>query len=227
MKLRQVAGLLIAAQMLCAASALAQGDYKAEAAGAPASPELPKALQDALQTTGVRLVHAQGAAVCALWLRKSIPTRQDAGGSGDVLYKGLATGTLVGVVEFPKGGSDFRGQSIKGGFYTLRYALIPQDGNHMGVSQYRDFLLLGPLAQDKDIDKQLSLEEVVKLSRQASGTGHPSVLSLGPPAGANSFPAVFKDDQGHWLVLVKASGKSAGGEQEFPLAIVLVGKAEA
>lgn len=227
MKLHRVAGLLIAAQMLCAASALAQGEYKTEPVGAPSSADLPKALQDALRTTGVRLVDAQGTPVCELWLRKSIPTRQDTGGSGDVLYKTLNMGTLVGVLEFPKGGSDFRGQSIKSGFYTLRYALIPQDGNHMGVSQYRDFLLLGPVAQDKDIDKQLSYEELVKLSRQASGTGHPAVLSLGPPAGANSFPAVFKDDQGHWLVIVKASGKSAGGEQEFPLAIVLVGKAEA
>ncbi len=227
MKLHRVAGLLIAVQMLCAASALAQGDYKAEAVGVPNPADLPKALQDVLQSTGVRLVDGRGAAVCELWLRKSIPTRQDAAGSADVLYEGLGMGTLIGVVEFPKGGSDFRGQSIKSGFYTLRYALIPQDGNHMGVSPYRDFLLLGPVAQDKDIDKQLSFEEAVKLGRQASGTGHPAVLSLGPPAGANSFPAAFKDDQGHWLVIVKASGKSAGGEQEFPLAIVLVGKAEA
>ncbi len=227
MKLHRVAGLLLAAQMLCAASARAQGDYKAEAVGAPSSADVPKALQDVLQSTGVRLVDGQGAAVCELWLRKSIPTRQDAAGSGEVLYKGLTTGTFVGVLEFPKGGSDFRGQSIKSGFYTARYALIPQDGNHMGVSPYRDFLLLGPVAQDKEIDKQLSFEEVVKLGRQASGTGHPAVLSLGPPAGANSFPTAFKDDQGHWLVIVKASGKSAEGNQEFPLAIVLVGKAEA
>ena len=54
----------------------------------------------------------------------------------DVLYGALPEGALLGVVHFPKATTDFRSQTIKAGFYTLRYGLIPQDGNHMGVNPY-------------------------------------------------------------------------------------------
>lgn len=224
-------GFILLAQLLWAACALGQGGYKIEVVGAAPSSDLAQSQQDALQPQGTRLLDEQGAAVCEVWLRKTVPTQQAAGGSGEILYGGLGTGTVVGVLRFPKGGSDFRGQPIKVGLYTLRYALIPQDGNHMGVSPYRDFLLLGPAAVDTDLNKEMTYDDVIKLSRQASGTPHPAILSLVPvnENAAQSLPALAKDDQGHWVLKVKLQGKpAAGGQgQEFPLAIILVGKAEA
>jgi hypothetical protein len=49
-------------------------------------------------------------------------------------------------VHFLHAAADFRGQQVPVGFYTLRYALIPDDGNHLGVSPNPDFLLLIPLS---------------------------------------------------------------------------------
>ncbi len=221
--------LILAAQLLWAASALGQGGYKIEAIHAPASSDLPRALQDSLQPEGTRLRNDQGSAVCEVWLRKSIPLKHGTSESADILYGSLDVGTVVGVLRFPSGGSDFRGQTIKAGFYTLRYALIPQDGNHMGVSPNRDFVLLSPAAVDTEPDKQVKFDDLVKLSRQASGTPHPAVLSLVPlkEAASPSFPALVHDDQGHWVLQVKIHGTSAAGSQELPIAITLVGKAEA
>ncbi len=52
------------------------------------------------------------------------------------------------MVRFPQGMSDYRGQSLPPGVYTLRYQLLPQDGNHMGVAPNPDFLLASPAASD-------------------------------------------------------------------------------
>jgi hypothetical protein len=212
-------GLVLAAQLLGAAWAWGQGAYKIEPVAAVPS-DIPKALQDALQPQGTRVVGDKGT-VCEVWVGKAVP--QGAGGSPDAVYPTLGVGTLVGVLHFPAAGSDFRGQTIKPGYYTLRYALLPQDGNHMGVNPYRDFLLLSPVAADTQIDKPLQPVDLYKLSRQASGTNHPAVMSLVPTAKGATFPSLGQDDQGHTLLQVKL-GASGG---DLPIALVVVGQAAA
>jgi hypothetical protein len=212
-------GLLLAAQALGIAWAWAQGASKIEpVTTVPA--DIPKALQDALQPQGTRVVGDKGT-VCELWLGTAVA--QGTGGNPDAVYPTLGVGTLVGVLHFPAAGSDFRGQTIKPGYYTLRYALLPQDGNHMGVNPYRDFLLLSPVTADTQIDKPLQLLDLYKLSRQASGTNHPAVMSLVPTAQGATFPSLRQDDQGHAVLQVKLG--SAGGD--LPIALVVVGQAAA
>jgi hypothetical protein len=227
MRAYRLAQWIFAGQLLWALSAFGQGNYKVETIGTPSASDLPKALVDALETNGVRLVDDHGAAVADVWLRKSIPTKENSAGSSDTIYSGLGTGTIVGVLRFPNGGSDFRGQSIKAGSYTLRYALVPQDGNHMGVSTYRDFLVLSPVAADTEIDKPMTFEALVALSKKASGTNHPAVLSLNPATESKVYPTAVRDDQGHWALQVKAQGNSGAGDRGFAMAIILVGKSEA
>lgn len=211
-------GLFLAAQLL-GAWAWGQGAYKIEPVATVPS-DIPKALQDVLQQQGTRLVGDKGA-VCEVWVGKAVA--QSTGGNPDAVYPSLGVGTLVGVLHFPAAGSDFRGQTIKPGYYTLRYALLPQDGNHMGVNPYRDFLLLSPVAADTQIDKPLQLVDLYKLSRQASGTNHPAVMSLVPTAQGASFPSLGQDDQGHSVLQVKLG--TAGGD--LPIALVVVGQAAA
>ena len=98
----------------------------------------------------------QGATLCEVWLRKTLPTSANPNTSSDVLYGALPEGAFLGVLHFPNATTDFRSQTIKAGFYTLRYALIPQDGNHMGVNPYRDAFVLAPVSADTDPDKVLS-----------------------------------------------------------------------
>ena len=81
----------------------------------------------------------------------------------------------------------------------MRYALMPADGNHMGAAQYRDFILLVPLAADSDPAAQPSFAEVVTLSRKASGTGHPAVFPLAAPESV-AEPALAKDYDENWIL---------------------------
>jgi hypothetical protein len=220
MKRLSVFGLALAASLLLAASAFGQENYKLESIGAPASSDLPKAVLDALAPQGERLVGDQGT-VCEVWLRKTVPTNPSAAASLGVLYNALSEGTFLGVLHLPRPGADFRGQPLKAGYYTLRYALIPQDGNHMGVNPNRDAVHLAPVPADKELDKTLSFDELVKLGQLASGTPHPAFLVMAPVTG-DTFPSLVKDDYGNWNLEIKLHGQSG----DLPVALTLVGKWE-
>lgn len=224
MRKRSIISLLVAAVLSFAGLLCAQGAYKAEAGGAPSG--APASLQGALQSQSVKYVSSQGTPVCEIWWRKGIPVKASSGSSGgDIVYTGLTEGELVGVIQFASAGKDYRGQTIKPGYYTLRYALIPQDGNHMGVSSYRDFLLMTPVANDTNPDQVLSFNDLVKDSRLTTGTGHPAVLMLEPPSqSATTFPSAVQDDQGNWALDVKLDTKAGGQTVQLPFAVVLVGQ---
>jgi hypothetical protein len=221
MKLHRVIGLILATQILAVATALGQASYKAEAVGA-APADVPASIQKVLDTQGARVVSDKGTTLCEVWLRKTIPASATPNTSSEVLYGTIAEGSLVGVLHFPSAAIDYRGQPIKAGFYTLRYVLIPQDGNHMGVNPSRDTLALGPVSADQDPDKLLVFADLVKLSAQASGTPHPAFL-VGAQVNGATFPSVVKDDQGHWNFQLKVHVTSG----DIPLAFTVVGKWEA
>jgi hypothetical protein len=202
--------------LLIAFSALAQ-DYKLEPV-ATAAPGLPAAYQAAIQTQGVRVTGASGGsgAWCEVWLAKSLPV----GAKPDdaAISFGVAQGTLLGVIRFPDKGADRRGQVIPAGVYTLRYSLFPVDGSHAGVAPQRDFALLTPVATDPDPAAKPAFDDLVKMSRKASGTPHPAVLSLEtPPAGATA-PGLAKEGEHDWTLTVKAGS--------LTFSIIVVGKAE-
>src|SRR5439155_490958 len=147
---------------------------------------VPDAVRQTLDSKGYRVLLDDNSPACELWLRKNVPA-QPKKDSQDVIYTQLAESTFVGVLHFPKTASDFRGQAIPAGFYTLRYALIPNDGNHLGVAPNRDFLLLVPVASDADPNAIFKFQDLVALSRTATGTKHPGPLSLAQPAGTTRW----------------------------------------
>jgi hypothetical protein len=218
MKLRRVQVLIVASQLVLASIAFGQ-TYKVESAGAPPAAQLSQPLQAALQSQGTRVVDGQGGALLEVWLGNSVPTSSNPSTSSDLLFPSLNEGEFVGVVHFPTQGSDFRGQAIKPGFYTLRYALIPQDGNHMGVNSTRDVFVLCPVAADQNLGTALTFDGLVKLGSQSSGTPHPGFL-VGAPVNGETFPAVLKDDQDHWDFQAKVHGSSG----DIPIAFTVVGK---
>jgi hypothetical protein len=192
---------------------------KVETIGPPPETGVAAAVRSALEPQGTRLVLSDGA-YCELWLRKNIPDEKKS--ASGALAPGLAVSTAVGVIRFLSPAADFRGQAIKPGLYTLRYALMPSDGAHMGVSEYPDYLLVIPAADDPDPDAVFKFADLMDLSRKATGTRHPGVFSLTRPSGA-SFPASAMNDQGHVVLQVKARLRSGG---DTPMALVVKGQAE-
>src|SRR5262252_1863980 len=107
----------------------------------PANSAELSALKSSLEDKGYRL-SLDNKPLAEIWLRKNIPAKSGAS------YSDLPESTLVGAISFPSAATDFRGQAIKPGVYTLRYEAIPDDGNHLGVAPSPDFLLLIPAASD-------------------------------------------------------------------------------
>jgi len=209
---------------LCVLPTLAQESYRLEALQTTPI-GLAESIAKALQPAGARLLSGERKTIAELWLRKEIPLKATA---IEVGYGALAEGTLVGALNFPEGGSDFRGQTIAPGVYTLRFERIPQDGNHLGAAPESNFLLLCPAAADHDLDAAFGFESLVELSRKASGTNHPAPLMLMTVSEEGEFPGIETNDVGHVALRMKTSSKALTWDdaKDFPLALVLVGRAE-
>jgi hypothetical protein len=187
--------------------------------------ELSGDVRAALSKESDRVDNAAGKAVVQLWLRAPLPLKADFQEQLDVKYP-LEPGMLVGAIRYLSSGTDYRNQTVKPGAYTLRYAQQPQDGNHLGTAQYRDFVVLIPAAQDKSPDK-ISQEQALEKSKKASGTSHPAVLSLLPPEPATGpLPKMTHEPNLDLQILVaKAAGKAGEKTQDVPIQLVVVGHA--
>ncbi len=161
--------LFLAAALVCQSFAWAQ--YKLETTGpAPVA-------ADQVAKAGAKIVDAGGKTVAEVWLRTPIPT----GAKSDqqaVTLPEVAHGTFMGLIRFAAKYEDRRGQTIKPGTYTMRYSYFPQNGDHQGVAPQRDFLLLTPVEADTDLGKNPTFEQLMEMSRKASGTPHPCVFSF-------------------------------------------------
>lgn len=214
-----------ALSLLCAAPLAAQA-YRAEAFTGRPPDVVAAAARALLSESAVRVLGPEGA-LCEIWLRKQVPAKAQAAQALGIAYPLLIEGSLVGVVRFAAEAKDYRGLTVKAGTYTLRYLLHPVDGNHMGVSPQRDFLLLVPAAEDAE-PEPLSFDALVALSRRATGTTHPSVWSLPSPEGEPaSFPAMGHwEEEGLWILHLRVTLQPEGGSPtEAPLALVVAGQA--
>lgn len=215
--------LLVAASLLAISSGSASGDSgKLEAAGPFADKNGSEALRNAVEAKGHRVILSDGSILCEIWLRKQVTTKA----KGDVagaIYTELPESTLVGVISFPKDARDYRGQQVKAGSYTLRYTIHPADGNHLGISVYRDFLVLSPVSADQSPEASFKFEDLMKLSARTLGSVHPSPISLVSPEGLKSVPGVETNDHGNLVFAARIKTQSGA---EMPIAFVVKGEAE-
>jgi len=205
---------------LAPVSGVLAADGKLEAIGAYADSGASDGLKKALDGKGWRVTLAAGA-YCDIWLRASIPSgKTDATGA---VYTWIGDSALIGVITFAGATTDFRGQSLKAGSYTMRYSIHPTDGNHMGISPIRDFLVLLPVAMDPNPDAQFKFEELTKMSTKVSGTTHPGILSLIQLASAPAAPKLDTDEYNH--IAFSAAIKNQSGTA-MPISFVVKGHAE-
>lgn len=223
--------LLIAlAGLLAAPAAWAQESYKVEVLkeGPPAA--VAAAIKGELAVQGYRVVDGQGKGLAEFWIRKAVPgTAKPAGPNGPILYPFLQEGELLGALRYTGEGHDYRDQAIAQGVYTLRYGLQPLNGDHLGVSPYRDFALLLPAAKDTTlaVPPKKKLEEQ---SAESAGTSHPAVLMMlpVPDSAARGEPAMIHDEEKNtWgaTVPLSVASKGASAPVVVPIQLVVVGAA--
>jgi hypothetical protein len=204
--------LPLVAGLTCAAVAVTA---KVERIGALAAAGVSDELRQAVDDKGYRVTLDDGW-TAEFWFARQLKTEKKDVPSA--LYPELSDGGFVAVVNFPQGMSDYRGQSIPAGFYTLRYQSLPQDGNHMGVAPNPDFLLASPVAGDSRPEQSYPYKKLVALSAKSTGTNHPAVIAL---ESAGAAATLTKDERGD-VILTVAVPSAAGAET---LGIVVKGTA--
>lgn len=226
--MRRADALLAAFILLWTGSgAVAQGPIRVEPLAEPCPDDLSPAIRESVSRDGLRVLDADGKPWVDLWVRKEVPATQQPGeAKGTILFPFLAEGELVGVARFVGEGSDYRDQGILEGSYTLRYGLQPVNGDHLGVSTFRDYVLLVPAADDSALAVP-DLDDLNLNSSNAAGTNHPAVFLLeSPKEAAPAAPAVVRDEVNkRWSVKFELPAVAEGASEPtgVPMQLVLIG----
>lgn len=163
-----------------------------------------------------------------IWLLKSVQIKAGFKPTFTQMYP-FSPGQLIGAMRINKGVeySDFKGQQMAAGTYTLRYGLQPQDGNHVGTSETYDFLLALPAKGDVKTATIKNFEELAEISAKAAGSTHPAIFSLLDPKEVNGKAKLEQDGfTEHWVLNFGGKAKSSRKAVELKVRLVVVGQSE-
>jgi hypothetical protein len=204
--------------LACSAPSLRGQEYTVEVINEPApADELSADVAAQLAQTGVRVLQDGTRAVWEIWPAKRWQVETGFEPTAARLYP-FVPGELIGVARLPRRGADFRDQTLGRGVYTLRYALQPIDGNHVGTSPTRDFFLLLPAGDDPS-PAPLDTETMQETSAKAAGSSHPAMICLQKLGDDAQPPAVRLLENQEWWVLRLAG---TAGDDGKPLSVDLV-----
>lgn len=182
--------------------------------GDPPPAEIASPLRELLASGGGR---AQiGETTLTFWWVESLAV------SGAPAWASVAEGSAVGAVRISTLFRDIRGRTIKPGVYALRYAVQPQDGDHLGVSSFRDYLLLSPAEVDQD-PAPAGHDGAVNMSKKTIGASHPGAWMLNPPTTSDAVHSTGDNDMRLRYAVFEVP--TTGGPLRFGL--VLIGRVEA
>ena len=206
-----------------------QESWKVEVLKQPPPQAVAPEIRSVLGNQGFRIRNEQGQSHAEIWLRRAIPiSGKPNGPKGAIQFPYLKEGELLGSLQFTDEGHDYRDQPITKGVYTLRYGLQPVNGDHLGVSTYRDYSLLLPASKDRSLDllQKSSLRSVVRIRRhKPSCRFHHADARRGIENGASIIRDAEKDT---WSVVLPLTFQVPGQGESIinPVRLVIDGAAQ-
>ena len=185
--------------------------------------QLEAAIRANLQNKAVQLLNGDKP-VYEFWLSSEIPLQSRTASLAKAL-DALRQTELIGAVEIHGDQRDYRDDELRAGLYTMRFALQPQDGNHLGTAEFSYFALLTPAKLDPKPDGITTYKALVKASSKETATEHPVILSLRPASSdAGELPKLNEPAPEHKSVRVKVPAKAGGEKTSLVFEIVYEGK---
>jgi hypothetical protein len=229
---RLFSGSVVSAALICGClTARADELYSMDRVKLASPGHLPATLVEMLKPLGFRVWSKDGEkkkVICEVfWVRQvsgQSAMTEDAAGPGRVLYGSVRAGALVGMVHFLVTESyvrDFRFVTLRPGYYTMRYAIMPKG---VRENQRGDFVVLSPVSVERNAAHSPSLDELMRRGRLTSRTKRPAMMSLVEVDTDQRFPSLNTDDEGTSVLQDKLHlkpGKSGTG-RDLPLALVVV-----
>ncbi len=201
--------------------------YAIKTGATPPPKEISESIRKLLDNRSVQFLVPGGKVGAELWFRKTVPAdatpEQIKNG---ITYRELKQTEILGVVRFDQDWLDYRKQKVKAGVYTLRLGFQPEDGDHTGSSQFKEFVAV--LLAAKDTKAQvLDYKEMVEISQKSISTGHPGVFMLFPNAKPGAAPQLAAKEMNHWVLNTKqeitVAGKKTGAS--LGIGLTLIGSA--
>ncbi len=155
------------------------------------------------------------------WLVSELPLASKPAGLAKALDS-VGTATLLGAVKVSKQQRDYRDDPLPAGVHTMRLALQPQDGNHLGTAEFGWFAVLVPAALDPKPDAITDYKSLVKASTKLTVTEHPVILSLRPATEEGAAPKLFAPVEEHKSLRVSIPARVGGKEEKTSLVFEIV-----
>jgi hypothetical protein len=131
--------------------------------------------------------------------------------------------TPLGAVVVPAELRDYRDKELFADTYTLRMGFQPQDGDHLGTSDFVYFLVLIPAKSDPTPEGISEYKPMVKASGKDTPSGHPVILSLRPVSSADGeTPRIVQPAPDHTALRVKLPATVSGADGEVFLVFDIV-----
>jgi len=182
--------------------------------------ELGADIRAKLQNKAIQLLDGNKPAF-EFWLVSELPLASKSGGLAKALDT-VGSATLLGAVSLPTQRRDYRDDPLPSGVHTMRLALQPQDGNHLGTAEFSWFAVLVPAALDPKPDAITDYKSLVKASTKLTVTEHPVVLSLRPATEEGAAPKLFTPAEEHKSLRVSIPARVGGKEEKTSLVFEIV-----
>jgi hypothetical protein len=185
--------------------------------------ELDASIRAKLQTKAIQLLEGEKP-VYEFWFSAEFPLQSKPASAAKAL-DALKQATLLGAVAVARDQRDYRDDELHAGVYTMRFALQPQDGNHLGTSEFNYFAVLTPAKIDNKLDGIADYKTLVKSSSKETSTDHPVILSLRPASSdAGDVPQINTPAPDHKSVRLKVPAKAGDEKVSITFEVVYEGK---
>jgi len=161
------------------------------------------------------------------WFRSPVPVKAKPASLAKCL-DAIRQPTLIGVVQVHQELRDYRDDELYEGVHTIRFGLQPEDGNHLGTSEFSYFAVLIPTKLDCELDGIGTYKKLTKKSSQETSSEHPMIMSLRPVKSADGeLPSLHEPAPDHKSVRIKLPAKTADGSKtEIVFELVYEGMGE-
>lgn len=219
---RSTAALLVFLAPLFAAR-LGAAELTLQVKDAPPPKALDPAVAERLQKKAVQLLDG-GQPAFEFWFASELSLTAKPASTAKAL-DAIRSPALLGAVAVGAGRRDYRDDEIAPGVYTMRLAIQPNDGNHLGTAEFTWFAALVAAKLDTKPDGIADYKALVKASSKDTSTDHPVILSLRPASSADAdLPKLNVPAPEHKSVRVSIPGKAGGETTSVVFEIVYEGK---
>ncbi len=222
MSLFRVLSTLAATTLLALSASAATWSAKQEAAPAPT--EVSDAIKALLSDQAV-VIASDDKPELTLWPVKEVPLTAAPESPAKALEK-VGEASLLGVVQVHVDRRDYRDDEMPAGIYTVRMGLRPNDGDHLGTSDYVFFGVLIPASKDKTVNGYADHDKLSEASAEETAVFHPSILSFRPDSKPEAAAlSLVELPEEHKAIRIPLNAKAADAAHPLALELVVEGKA--